>query len=170
MPSGWLKRGSGLLSMVPKTRMRTNTVKHHDVPRFGALRRDNTPSPADPTISNNSGYNECSMSCMRGRRRGPLVTTLSLLSICGWKCNNYGGVPHTGGVPGALIGRARGTEVTIQWGGPSSQSPSCWDPQDMSCQLTRSSSAALHTARYRCDAVNSVVGSSVLSACPRDLR
>src|SRR3954466_8467161 len=92
MPWGWLKRGTGpgLMSMVPESRMGTNTVIHHDVPRFGALRRDNTPSPAEPTISNNSGYNECSLSCMRGRRRGPLVATLSLLCLGGWKCNNYG--------------------------------------------------------------------------------
>ena len=61
-----------------------NTVRHHDVPRFRALRRDNTPSPADLTMSNNSGYNECSLSCLRGRRRGPLVTTLSWLSLGGW--------------------------------------------------------------------------------------
>src|SRR3954471_14268079 len=86
MPWGWLKRGTGpgLMSMVPETRMGTNTVKHHDVPRFGTLRRDNTPSPAELTISNNSGYNECSLSCLRGRRRGPLVTTPSWLSLCGW--------------------------------------------------------------------------------------
>src|ERR1041384_37249 len=86
MPWGWLKRGTrpGLMSMVPETRMGTNTVKHHDVPRFGALRRDNTPSPADLIMSNNSGYNECSLSCLRGRRRGPLVTTLSWLSLGGW--------------------------------------------------------------------------------------
>src|SRR3954470_19249241 len=72
-----------LVSMVPEARVGTNTVKHHDVPRFGGLRRDNTPSLAEPTISNNSGYNECSLRCMRGRRRGPLVTTLSLLSLVG---------------------------------------------------------------------------------------
>src|SRR3954471_6800871 len=92
MPWGWLKRGTGpgLMSMVPEVRVGTNTVKHHDVPRFGALHRDNTPSHAEPTISNNSGYNQCSVSCMRGRRRGPLVAALSLLSLCGWKCNNYG--------------------------------------------------------------------------------
>src|SRR3954468_16712788 len=81
-----------LVSMVPEARVGTNTVKHHDVPRFGALRRDNTPSPAEPTISNNSGYNECSVSCMRGRRRGPLVTTLSLLYLGGWRCNKYSAV------------------------------------------------------------------------------
>src|SRR3954462_10476101 len=114
MPWGWLKRGTGpgLLSMVPEARMGTNTVKHHDVTRFGALRRDNTPSLAEPTISNNSGYNECSLSCMRGRRRGPLVTTLFLLCLGGWKCNNYGAVlPHAGGVPGVLIGQTQGTKV-----------------------------------------------------------
>src|SRR3954468_4087507 len=56
------------------------------------------------TISNISGYNECSMSCMRGSKRRPLVSTLSLLSLGGWKCNNYGllVVPRTGGVPRAL--------------------------------------------------------------------
>src|SRR4051812_27857250 len=79
-----------LVSMVPEARVGTNTVKHHDVPRFGALHRDNTPSPAEPTISNNSGYNECSVRCMRGRRRRPLVTALSLLYLGGWRCNNYG--------------------------------------------------------------------------------
>src|SRR3954471_8520778 len=124
MPWGWLKRGTGpgLMSMVPEARMGTNTVKHHDVPRFGALRRDNTPSPAEPTISNNFGYNECSLSCMRGRRRGPLVTTLSLLYLGGWRCNNYGALILTGGVPGALIGQARDTKVNTHWGGSSSQS------------------------------------------------
>src|SRR3954471_13291990 len=122
-----------LMSLMPELRVGTNTVRHRDVPRFGALHRDNTPSPAEPTISNNSGYNQCSMSCMRGRIRGPLVTTLSLLSLCGWKCNNYGAVvPRTGGVSGALIGRARGTKVNLHWGGPSSQFPICWGPQDVS--------------------------------------
>src|SRR3954464_416963 len=135
MPWGWLKRGTGpeLMSMVPKASMETNTVKHHDVPRFGALRRDKTPSPAEPTISNNSGYNECSLSCMRGRRRGTLVTTLSLLCLGGWKCNNYGAVvPHAGGVPGVPIGRTHGTRVNTHWRGPISQSPICWGPQDVS--------------------------------------
>src|SRR3954468_21510746 len=99
MPWGWLKRGTGprLLSMVPEARVGTNTVRHRDVPRFKALHRDNTPSPAEPTISNNFGYNECSMSCMRGRRRGTLVTALSLLSLRWVKCNNYRGIPRTGG-------------------------------------------------------------------------
>src|SRR3954464_7986208 len=100
------------MSTVPEARMGTDTVIHHDVPRFGALRRDNTPSPAEPTISNNSGYNECSLSCMRGRRRGPLVTTLSLLCLDGWKCNKYGAVLFpAGGVPWVLIGRTQGTKV-----------------------------------------------------------
>src|SRR3954467_7741188 len=118
MPWGWLKRGTRprLMSMVPEARMGTSTMRHRDVPRFGALRRDNTPSPAELAICNNSGYNECSLSCLRGRRRGPLVTTLSLLSLRWVKCNNYGGVRRTGGVPGALIGRARGTKVNVQWG------------------------------------------------------
>src|SRR3954469_22735183 len=91
--------------------------KHHDVPRFGALRRENTPSPAEPTISNNSGYNEGSLSCMRGWRRGPRVTTLSWLCLCRWKCNNYGAVVvvHAGGVPGVLIGRTQGTKVNTHW-------------------------------------------------------
>src|ERR1041384_1713107 len=135
MPWEWLKRGTRprLLSMVPKARVGTNTVRHRDVPRFRALRRDNTPSPVEPTISNNYGYNECSMSYLRGRRRGPLVNALSLLSLCGWKCNNYGVVvPRTGGVPGALIGRDQGTKVNLHWGGPSSQSLICWGPQDVS--------------------------------------
>src|SRR3954465_2858603 len=94
MPWGWLKRGTRprLMSMVSEARMGTSIVRHRDVPRFGALRRDNTPSPAEPTISNNSGYTQCSVSCMRGRRRGPLVTTLSLLYLGGWRCNNYGAI------------------------------------------------------------------------------
>src|SRR4051812_23199207 len=122
-----------LVSMVLEARVGTNTVKHHNVPRFGALRRDNTPSPAEPAISSNSSHNECSVSCMRGRGRGPLVTTLSLLYLGGWKCNNYGAVvPRIGGVPGALIGRARDTKVNTHWGGPSSQSPIFWGPQDVS--------------------------------------
>src|ERR1044072_1784739 len=72
MPWGWLDRGTGpgLMSMVPETRMGTNTIRHYDVPRFGALHRDNTPSPADLTMSNNSGYNECSLSCLRGGEEG----------------------------------------------------------------------------------------------------
>src|SRR3954470_13439557 len=108
MPWVWIKRGTRprLMSMVPEARMGTSIVRHCDVPRFGALRRDNTPSPAEPTISNNYGYNECSVSCTRGRRRGPLVTNLSLLYLGGWKCNNYGAVVslplYTGGFPGAL--------------------------------------------------------------------
>src|SRR3954471_10208462 len=32
-----------------------NTVRHRDVPKFGALRRDNTPSPTELTMSNNFG-------------------------------------------------------------------------------------------------------------------
>ena len=49
------------------------------------------------------------------------------------ECNNYGPVvPHTGGVPGALIGRAQGTKVNLHWGGPSSESPICRGPQDVS--------------------------------------
>jgi len=58
----------------------------------------------------------------------------SLLALSMWVvCNNYGAVsPHAGGVPGALIGRAQGTKVNIHWRGPSSQSPICWGPQDVS--------------------------------------
>src|SRR3954465_8691917 len=85
MPWGWLKRGTRpkLMSMVPEARMGTSTVRHRDVPRFGALRRDNTPSPAELAICNNSGYNECSLSCLTGRRRGPQVSNLSLLPLVG---------------------------------------------------------------------------------------
>src|SRR3954469_15187779 len=114
MPWGWLKRGTGpeLMSMVPQARLGRNTGTHHDVPRFGALRRDNTPSPAELTISNNSDYNECSLSYMRGRRRGPLITALSLLCLSGWKCNNYGAVvPRAGGIPWVLIGQTQGIKV-----------------------------------------------------------
>src|ERR1041385_5853663 len=84
MPWGWLKRGTnrGECRWYRK-REWEHTVRHHDVPRFGALRRDNTPSPVELAICNNSGYNECSLSCLRGRRRGPLVSTLSLLSLVG---------------------------------------------------------------------------------------
>ena len=58
----------------------------------------------------------------------------SLLALSMWvERNNYGTlVPRTGGVPGALIGRAQGTKVNLHWGGPSSQSPICWGPQDVS--------------------------------------
>src|SRR4051812_25283986 len=89
------------MPMVPEERMGTSIVRHCNVPRFGALRRDNTPSPAELAICNNSGYNECSLSCLRGRERGLLGTALSLLSLWWVKCNNYGGVPRTGA--GALI-------------------------------------------------------------------
>ena len=43
--------------MVLETRVGTSTVRHCDVPRFRALVRDKTPTPADLTMSNNSGYN-----------------------------------------------------------------------------------------------------------------
>src|SRR3954471_23760237 len=99
MPWGWLKRGTGpgLMSMVPETKLGTKMVTHHDVPRFRALRRDKTLTPAELTISNNSGYNECSLSCLRGRRRGPLVTTLSSLSLVGGSAITV--------VPSSLTGR-----------------------------------------------------------------
>src|SRR3954470_19712721 len=73
MPWGWIKRGKGprLMSMVPETRLGTSTVKHRDVPRFGALLRDKTPTPAELTMSKYSGYNVCFLSCCRGRRRRP---------------------------------------------------------------------------------------------------
>src|SRR3954468_936276 len=106
MPWGWLKRGTGpgLMSMVPEARMGTNTVIHHDVPRFGALRRDNTPSPAEPTISNNSGYNECSNELYERKEKRAFGHCSLLALYGGWKCNNYGAVvPRTVGVPGALI-------------------------------------------------------------------
>ena len=61
-----------------------------------------------------------------------MCTTLSLISLWWVKCNNYGVVPRTEGVPRALIDRARGTKVTIQWGGSSGQPPTCWDPHDVS--------------------------------------
>src|SRR3954471_11397463 len=60
--------------MVPESRLGTSTVRHHDVPRFGALRRDNTPTPAELYCDNNSSYNQCSVSCFRGR--GSSATTL----------------------------------------------------------------------------------------------
>ena len=67
--------------MVPETRLGTFTMRHCDVPRFGALRRDNTPTPAELYRCNNSSYNQCSLSCFRGRRRRPkaLLSPASLL-------------------------------------------------------------------------------------------
>src|SRR4051812_14329991 len=45
---------------------------HHDVPMFGALRRYNTPTPACLLyINETTNYNECSLSCIRGRRDLP---------------------------------------------------------------------------------------------------
>ena len=42
-----------------------NGEEHHDVPRFGALRRDNTPTPACLLyISEIWNYNNCSWSCI----------------------------------------------------------------------------------------------------------
>ena len=40
--------------MVPEAGLGTSTMRHCDVPRFGALVRDKTPTPADVTMSNNS--------------------------------------------------------------------------------------------------------------------
>ena len=58
--------------MVPETGLGSSTVRHHDVPRFGALRRDNTPTPACLLYINEiSNYNNCSWSCTRGRRDRP---------------------------------------------------------------------------------------------------
>src|SRR3954469_4959662 len=64
--------------------------RHHDVPRFGALRRYNTPTPACLLyISEISNYNNCSWSCIRGRRDRPWAW-LSPASLCvvmaGSKC------------------------------------------------------------------------------------
>src|SRR3954471_5469170 len=134
------------MSMVLETRLGTKMVTHHDVPRFRALRRDKTLTPAELTISNNSDYNECSLICLRGRRRGPLVTALSLLSLSGWKCNNYGVVvPHAGGIPWVLIGRTQGIKVNTYT--RSQQSVS--DLLGPSARLTRGRSAARHTALCR---------------------
>src|SRR3954463_14931077 len=66
------------------------------------------------------------------KEKRALGTPLSLLSLCWVKRNNYAVVPRTRGVPGALIGRARGTKVTIQWGGANGQPPSYWEPHDVS--------------------------------------
>ena len=38
----------------------TCTMRHCDVPRFKALVRDKTPTPAELTMSNNSSYNGAS--------------------------------------------------------------------------------------------------------------
>src|ERR1043165_475737 len=63
---------------------------HHDVPRFGVLRRDNTPTPACLLYMNEiSNYNNCSWCCIRGRRDLPWAW-LSPVSLCvvmaGSKC------------------------------------------------------------------------------------
>src|SRR4051812_24771983 len=109
MSWGWLKRGKDprLMSMVPETRLGTSTVKHHDVPRFGALLRDKTPTPAELTMSNNSGYNVCSLSSFRGRRRRPRVLlSPASLYVGGNEVNVDLALArtHAGGVPEVLIG------------------------------------------------------------------
>ena len=40
--------------MVPEAGLGIGTMRHCDVPRFRALMRDKTPTPADVTMSNNS--------------------------------------------------------------------------------------------------------------------
>src|SRR3954469_6395513 len=72
------------MSMVPEMRVGTSTVRHHNVPRFGALLRDKTPTPAELTMSNNSGYNECFVSCIRGRRRRPRALLSHASLFGGW--------------------------------------------------------------------------------------
>src|SRR3954466_11394824 len=63
---------------------------HHDVPRFGALQRDNTPTPACLLYMNEiSNYKNCSWSGIKGRRDLPWAR-LSPASLCvvmaGSKC------------------------------------------------------------------------------------
>src|ERR1041385_7406045 len=88
MPWGWLKRGTNRYECRwYRKREWEHTVRHHDVPRFGALRRDNTPSPAEVAICNNSGYNQCSLSCFERKRKRASglysLLALSLLSLVG---------------------------------------------------------------------------------------
>ena len=42
------------MPIVPEAGLGTCTMRHCDVPRFGALVRDKTPTPADMSMSNNS--------------------------------------------------------------------------------------------------------------------
>src|SRR3954470_12371854 len=49
-----------------------NSEGHHDVPRFGALQRENTPTLACLLCINEiTNYNKCSWSCIGGRRDRP---------------------------------------------------------------------------------------------------
>src|SRR3954467_11043978 len=50
--------------------------RHHDVPRFGALLRDNTPSPACFFYINAPGYNNSSSYSGEGERRRGLALLL----------------------------------------------------------------------------------------------
>src|ERR1041385_7976895 len=68
---------------------------HHDVPRFGALRRDNTPTPACMLdINDLTNYNQCSWSCFIGRRDLPWAwfSPASLRELlCEVNANGVGG-------------------------------------------------------------------------------
>ena len=67
--------------MVPETGLGTNTMRHYDVPRFRALVRDKTPTPADLTVINISTTMVLLELYLREEERA-LGSTLSFLSEC----------------------------------------------------------------------------------------
>src|SRR4051812_36944783 len=78
---------------------------HHNLPRFGALRRDNTPTAACLLYINEiSNNNNCSWSCIRRRRDRPWAwSSPSSLLVVMAVVNAMGVDPLVGGVPRALI-------------------------------------------------------------------
>src|SRR4051812_24339074 len=77
---------------------------HHDVPRFGALRRDNTPTPACLLYMNEiSNYNNYSWSCIRGRRDPPWAY-LSPASLCDCRPSRRRGTPGSYSVRSGYYG------------------------------------------------------------------
>ena len=73
--------------MVPKAGLGTSTMRHCDVPRFGALVRDKTPTPADLTVSNNSATMVLLELYLR-EEEGSLVSPSSLNLVgCGVNAN-----------------------------------------------------------------------------------
>src|SRR3954468_13440711 len=95
MPWGWLKRGEhARMNDVDGAGigLSTSTVRNTTMyPKFGALRRNNTPTPACLLYINEiMTYNNCSWSCIRGRRDRPWAwfSPASLLVVmAGSKCN-----------------------------------------------------------------------------------
>ena len=60
---GWLKRGVGSRALVgSRGKVGMSERGTQDIPRFGALRRDNTPSPAECGLY--VTVQSCSSSCM----------------------------------------------------------------------------------------------------------